>query len=80
MDGALSPFAPALCCQGSKVLRAQPRPFSVPVVAHTACRGTAGVLLRLRRGRSDRPSVVRQSEMALFFITLVLSSGFVSMQ
>ena len=49
-DGDLSPFALSLCCQGSKALRAQPRPFSVPVVAHATCRGTAGVLLPPARG------------------------------
>lgn len=54
-DGDLSPFALSLCCQGSKALRAQPRPFSVPVVAHATCRGTAGVLLPPSKGRSAGP-------------------------
>lgn len=55
VDGDLSPFALSLCCQGSKALRAQPRPFSVPVVAHATCRGTAGVLLPPSKGRSAGP-------------------------
>lgn len=79
VDGDLSPFALSLCCQGSKALRAQPRPFSVPVVAHATCRDSRSPPAP-QQGEECWPSVVRWSEVAFFFISLVLSSGLVSMQ